>query len=173
MASSAENILQIKEILFGDERRAIELRLDDLDNRLRKSQQLMREEIDTAVQALRTEAGVHANALQASVASEREARMRFVEELSQQIEQLRQVLDQRLDRLTADAYNLHSARTALEQQLHDLGERVSKEQAEIAAQAAVTEQRLRDEKVDALALSRLFDALAAQLRGAPNAEPTA
>jgi len=174
MASAAENILQIREILFGDDRRAIELRLDDLENRLRESQQVMREEIDAAVQAWRTEAGAQTNALQAVVTSEREARIRFVEELSQQIEHLRQVLDERLNRLAADSNNnLQLARNAMEQQLHDLAERVSMEQAEIARQAAATDARLQDEKVDAQALSQLLDALAAQLRRAPKAEPTA
>lgn len=173
VASASDNINQIKEILFGGDRRAIELRLDDLENRLRERERALRQDMDAAVQTLRTEATDQANNLLAAVAAEREARTRLAKELSEHIEQVRQALDERLNRLDADLNNdLQLTRSALEQQLHDLAERIAEEQAEIARLGTESDQRLQEEKVDAKTLSQLFDALAAQVRGAPIADPT-
>lgn len=173
-ASATESINQIREILFGNDRRTLEQRLDVLEHRLRQSEQALRDDFDTTVQALRTQVAHQAEQLLETLATERAARTRFAEDIVLQITNANETLTQRLNQLdSALTDDLKQTRHQMEQQLQDLANRVTAEQATIARQIEETNRRLRADTVDATRLSQLFDELAAQLRGRSTAKSPA
>ena len=163
-----ESLDKVRDILFGSQMRAVETRLQGLEERLLREHETLRADFGRQVESLdgfiRSETQLLADRLSA----ERAKRTEELKSLAAEIKETIRALEKRHDKLE-EAANMADA--GLRDQLLMQSEAAAAELARLGERLGAELQRshheLRTTKTDSAALSGLLSELAAKVGGAP------
>jgi hypothetical protein len=165
-----ESLDKVRDILFGGQMRAVETRLQGLEERLHQEHELLRADFSKQVESLDAFIRSEAQALSERLAAERTKRTEELKSLSAEIKQALRALEKRhigLEEATnmadaglRDQLLIQSSTAAAE--LAKLGERLT-------AELNRSHQELKSTKTDSATLSGLLSELAARIGGSPAA----
>jgi hypothetical protein len=163
-----ESLDKVRDILFGGQMRAVETRLQGLEERLREEHEMLRADFSKQVESLDAFIRSEAQTLSERLAAERSKRTEELKSLSAEIKQALRALEKRhvgLEEATSmadaglrDQLLLQSSAAAAE--LAKLGERLT-------AELNRSHQELKSTKTDSATLSGLLSELAARIGGSP------
>jgi hypothetical protein len=163
-----ESLDKVRDILFGGQMRAVESRLQGLEERLRREHEALRSDFARQVGSLDAFIRSEVQMLGERLAGERTKRTEELKSLAAEIKAAIRDLEKRHLKLEEDA-NLADAglrdqlllqSKAASSELARLGERLS-------AELGRSHQELRSTKIDSAALSGFLSELAARVGGAP------
>lgn len=154
-----ESLDKVRDILFGGQMRAVESRLQGLEERLRREHETLRTDFAKQVESLDAFIRSEVQVLAERLAAERAKRTEELKSLAAEAREALRALEKRHVKLE-EAANMADA--ALRDQLLQLGERLS-------ADLHRSHQELSSAKTDRTALAALLNDMAARLTGAPAA----
>jgi DNA repair exonuclease SbcCD ATPase subunit len=169
-----ESLDKVRDILFGGQMRAVETRLQGLEERLRREHEAMKADFGKQVESLDAMIRSEAQLLAERLGAERTKRTEELKSLAAEIKEAIRGLEKRHVKLE-EATNMADAglrdqlllqSKAAATELAKLGER-------LAAELQRSHQELKSTKTDRAALSSLFTELAARVGGAPAPAPPA
>ena len=163
-----ESLDKVRDILFGGQMRAVESRLQGLEERLLREQQAMRADFTKQLGALETSANRQLEQLGEKLTAERTARIAELKTTSKELADALRSLEKRHTRLeelsgTADA----ELRDGLLQHSRAVSNEIEKLSQRTAADLNREVLGLRTDKLDIAAMSSLFTDMAGKLGGAP------
>lgn len=162
-----ESLDKVRDILFGGQMRAVETRMQGLEERLRREHETLRSEFAKRIGELDAQVRGEVQGLNERLAAERTKRVEELKALTAELKESLRALEKRhvkLEEATsmADAglrdLLLHQAKEATTE-LTKLGERLT-------AELQRSHHELRSTKTDSVALAGLFSELASRI-GAP------
>jgi hypothetical protein len=156
-----ESLDKVRDILFGGQMRAVESRLQGIEERLRQENEVLRADFARQVESLDTFMRSEVQILNERLAAERTKRTEELKSLAAEIKEAIRALEKRHVKLEESA-NLADA--ALRDQLLMMGEQLTTELTR-------SHQALDSAKTDRTALAGLLTDLAARLGGAPASPP--
>jgi DNA anti-recombination protein RmuC len=159
-----ESLDKVRDILFGGQMRAVESRIQNLDERIRQEQDAMRTKLERTIADLESSTRQELRALEERLTTERAKRGEEIRALSEELtESIRQLAARhdRLDESTGaadaelrDMFLQHS--TAVAAEIERLSQRLTTElQREVSG--------LRADKLDIAAMQSLFSDMAGRL----------
>jgi DNA repair exonuclease SbcCD ATPase subunit len=152
-----ESLDKVRDILFGTQMRAVESRLQGLEERLRREHEALRADFSKQVESLDAFIRSEVQVLTDRLAAERAKRTEELKSLAAEIKETIRALEKRHVKLEESA---NMADAALRDQLLQLGERLS-------ADLHRSHQELGSAKTDRTALAALLNDMATRLTGAP------
>jgi len=156
-----ESLDKVRDILFGGQMRAVENRLQGIEERLRQENEVLRADFARQVESLDTFIRSEIQILNERLAAERTKRTEELKSLAAEVKEAIRALEKRHVKLEESA-NLADA--ALRDQLLMMGEQLTTELTR-------SHQALDSSKTDRTALAGLLTDLAARLGGAPASPP--
>jgi len=156
-----ESLDKVRDILFGGQMRAVENRLQGIEERLRQENEVLRADFTRQVESLDTFIRSEIQILNERLAAERTKRTEELKSLAAEVKEAIRALEKRHVKLEESA-NLADA--ALRDQLLMMGEQLTTELTR-------SHQALDSAKTDRTALAGLLTDLAARLGGAPASPP--
>jgi len=156
-----ESLDKVRDILFGGQMRAVENRLQGIEERLRQENEVLRADFARQVESLDTFIRSEIQILNERLAAERTKRTEELKSLAAEVKEAIRALEKRHVKLEESA-NLADA--ALRDQLLMMGEQLTTELTR-------SHQALDSAKTDRTALAGLLTDLAARLGGAPASPP--
>jgi hypothetical protein len=161
-----ESLDKVRDILFGSQMRAVETRLQGLEERLRREHETLRDDFSKQVESLDALIRSETQALAERLVAERTKRVEELKSLAGEIKEALRALEKRhvkLEEATsmADAGlrdQLLMQSTAAASELAKLGER-------LGAELQRSHHELKSTKTDSATLSSLFSELAARVGG--------
>jgi hypothetical protein len=171
-ASAPESIDKVRDILFGGQMRAVEARLQGLEERIMGEQAAIRSDFTKQIADVDANAKREAQTLSESVAAERAKRAEDLKTLSAELKEILRSLEKRhmkLEELTgmADA----EIRDHILQQSHATSAEIERLSQRITADLSREVASLRTDKADVSALVGVFTDMATRLGGDPR-QPT-
>ncbi len=167
-AGSEGSVDKIRDILFGSQMRDYERKFSQLEERIMKEVNRLREEQEKRLASLDQSIDRELKSLVKRLSGEHDDRLAAEQDLSEALashaEQLRAELAGLNENLKHTAGELQQQ---IEQQSHSLNEEIGARQAETGDQLARETGSLREQKVDRSALSALFNELAARIADGP------
>lgn len=166
-AQDFEHMNQVRNLLFGDQMRAIDQQLDQLQTRFEFELKSLKEEITTSlVEPLRWFVKNENESLAQRQAAETKEREQAIERLDSRLLEAEERLVEKLDQL--DTKQVRSERLTNEYILEESGmlrrEIRDKNKAQSAALHAEADE-LRNAKADRAAIAEMFQAMALQISG--------
>ncbi len=163
-----ESLDKVRDILFGGQMRAVETRLQGLEERLRHEHEALRSDFAKQVESLDAFIRSEAQVLGERLAAERSKRTEELKSLAAEIKEAIRALEKRHLKLE-EATNLADA--GLRDQLLLQSQAASSELARLAdrltAELSRSHQELKSTKTDSAALAGFLSELAARVGGAP------
>ena len=163
-----ESLDKVRDILFGSQMRAVESRMQGLEERLRREHETLRTDFGKQVESLDAFIRSEAQALADRLSAERTRRTEELKSLGTEIKETIRALEKRHDKLE-EAANMADA--GLRDQLLMQSEAAAAELARLGERLGAELQRshheLKSTKTDSAALSSLLADLAAKVGGAP------
>jgi hypothetical protein len=156
-----ESLDKVRDILFGGQMRAVESRLQGIEERLRQENEVLRADFARQVESLDTFIRSEVQILNERLAAERTKRAEELKSLAAEVKEAIRALEKRHVKLEESA-NLADA--ALRDQLLMMGEQLTTELTR-------SHQALDSAKTDRTALAGLLTDMAARLGGAPASPP--
>ena len=156
-----ESLDKVRDILFGGQMRAVETRLQGIEERLRQENEVLRADFARQVESLDTFIRSEVQILNERLAAERTKRTEELKSLAAEVKEAIRALEKRHVKLEESA-NLADA--ALRDQLLMMGEQLTTELTR-------SHQALDSAKTDRTALAGLLTDMAARLGGAPASPP--
>ena len=156
-----ESLDKVRDILFGGQMRAVESRLQGIEERLRQENEVLRADFARQVESLDTFIRSEVQILNERLAAERTKRTEELKSLAAEVKEAIRALEKRHVKLEESA-NLADA--ALRDQLLMMGEQLTTELTR-------SHQALDSAKTDRTALAGLLTDMAARLGGAPASPP--
>ena len=156
-----ESLDKVRDILFGGQMRAVETRLQGIEERLRQENEVLRADFARQVESLDTFIRSEVQILNERLAAERTKRAEELKSLAAEVKEAIRALEKRHVKLEESA-NLADA--ALRDQLLMMGEQLTTELTR-------SHQALDSAKTDRTALAGLLTDMAARLGGAPASPP--
>jgi hypothetical protein len=167
-----ESLDKVRDILFGSQMRAVETRLQGLEERLRREHEAMKADFSKQVESLdgfiRSEAQILAERLSA----ERAKRTEELKSLAVEIKEAIRALERRHVKLE-EATNMADAglRDQLLMQSKAAATELAKLGERLGAELQRSHHELKSTKTDSASLSSLLSELAARVGGAPAPAP--
>ena len=161
-----ESLDKVRDILFGSQMRAVETRLQGLEERLRREHETLRDDFSKQVESLDAFIRSEAQLLADRLVAERTKRVEELKSLAAEIKEAIRALEKRHVKLE-EAANMADAglrdqllmqSTAAASELAKLGER-------LGAELQRSHQELKSTKTDSSTLSSLLSELAARVGG--------
>ena len=159
--SQPESLDKVRDILFGGQMRAVESRLQVIEERFRQEHEALRSDFARQVESLDAFIRSEVQTLDERLAAERAKRTEELKSLAAEIKEAIRTLEKRHVKLEESA-NLADA--TLRDELLLLGEQLSNELAR-------SHQALDSAKTDRTALAGMLTDMAARLGGAPTSPP--
>ena len=163
-----ESLDKVRDILFGGQMRAVETRLQGLEERLRREHEAMKADFSKQVESLDAMIRSEAQILAERLGAERTKRTEELKSLAAEIKEAIRALEKRHVKLE-EASNMADA--GLRDQLLMQSKTAATELAKLGDRLAAELQRshleLKSTKTDRAALSSLFSELAARVSGGP------
>ena len=156
-----ESLDKVRDILFGGQMRAVETRLQGIEERLRQENEVLRTDFARQVESLDTFIRSEVQILNERLAAERTKRTEELKSLAAEVKEAIRALEKRHVKLEESA-NLADA--ALRDQLLMMGEQLTTELTR-------SHQALDSAKTDRTALAGLLTDMAARLGGASASPP--
>jgi hypothetical protein len=156
-----ESLDKVRDILFGGQMRAVESRLQGIEERLRQENEVLRADFARQVESLDAFIRSEVQILNERLAAERTKRTEELKSLAAEVKEAIRALEKRHVKLEESA-NLADA--ALRDQLLMMGEQLTTEMTR-------SHQALDSAKTDRTALAGLLTDMAARLGGAPASPP--
>ena len=156
-----ESLDKVRDILFGGQMRAVETRLQGIEERLRQENEVLRADFARQVESLDTFIRSEVQILNERLAAERTKRTEELKSLAAEVKEAIRALEKRHVKLEESA-NLADA--ALRDQLLMMGEQLTTELTR-------SHQALDSAKTDRTALAGLLTDMAARLGGASATPP--
>jgi hypothetical protein len=156
-----ESLDKVRDILFGGQMRAVESRLQGIEERLRQENEVLRADFARQVESLDTFIRSEVQILNERLAAERTKRTEELKSLAAEVKEAIRALEKRHVKLEESA-NLADA--ALRDQLLMMGEQLTTELTR-------SHQALDSAKTDRTALAGLLTDMAARLGAAPASPP--
>ena len=156
-----ESLDKVRDILFGGQMRAVESRLQGIEERLRQENEVLRADFARQVESLDTFIRSEVQILNERLAAERTKRAEELKSLAAEVKEAIRALEKRHVKLEESA-NLADA--ALRDQLLMMGEQLTTELTR-------SHQALDSAKTDRTALAGLLTDMAARLGGPPASPP--
>ena len=156
-----ESLDKVRDILFGGQMRAVETRLQGIEERLRQENEVLRADFARQVESLDTFIRSEVQILNERLAAERTKRAEELKSLAAEVKEAIRALEKRHVKLEESA-NLADA--ALRDQLLMMGEQLTTELTR-------SHQALDSAKTDRTALAGLLTDMAARLGGASASPP--
>jgi phage host-nuclease inhibitor protein Gam len=173
--AAPESLDKVRDILFGGQMRAVESRLQGLEERIMREQSTMRSDFDKRLADVDTTAKRDIQTLNDRLAAERTKRAEDLKALSAELKELLRSLEKRhvkLEELSglADA----EIRDHILQQSRAIGAEIERLSQRVSADLAREVASLRNDKTDVSALVGVFSDMATRLAGEshPPAKPT-
>jgi len=163
-----ESLDKVRDILFGGQMRAVETRLQGLEERLRREHEAMKADFSKQVESLDAMIRSEAQILAERLGAERTKRTEELKSLAAEIKEAIRALEKRHVKLE-EAANMADAglRDQLLMQSKTAATELAKLGDRLAAELQRSHQELKSTKTDRAALSSLFSELAARVSGGP------
>jgi len=163
-----ESLDKVRDILFGGQMRAVETRLQGLEERLRREHEAMKADFSKQVESLDAMIRSEAQILAERLGAERTKRTEELKSLAAEIKEAIRALEKRHVKLE-EATNMADAglRDQLLMQSKAAATELAKLGDRLAAELQRSHQELKSTKTDRAALSSLFSELAARVSGGP------
>jgi hypothetical protein len=163
-----ENLDKVRDILFGGQMRAVETRIQGLEERLLRDQQALRADFLRQVGELEAFARKEVQELADRIAGERQKRVEELKGLSAELREAVRAIEKRHVKLE-EATNLADAglRDQLLLQAKATSADLNKLSDRLTAELTRSHQELKSTKTDSAALAGLFTELASRLGGTP------
>jgi hypothetical protein len=167
-AETPENLDKVRDILFGGQMRAVETRIQGLEERLLRDQQALRADILRQVGELEAFARKEVQELADRIAAERQKRVEDLKGLSAELREAIRTIEKRHVKLE-EATNLADAglRDQLLLQAKAMSADLNKLSDRLSTELTRSHQELKSTKTDSAALAGLFTELASRLGGTP------
>ncbi|NNF58594.1 MAG: hypothetical protein HKN04_10160 [Rhodothermaceae bacterium] len=163
--ASLGDLERVRSILFGAQSREFDRRIAQLEGRLERAIEAMREALDRRVEALETFAKEELEATNKRLSDEQEQRTEGHEQLTGKVSEVTKALKEhraQLDERIAESE--HGLRTRILDQSKTLTDDLHQKADALTAMTEQHIEALRTDKTDRLALADLFDGLAMRLR---------
>lgn len=171
-SSAAENIKQIRDILFGEHLRAVENRFDTLERRLQDQQQHFQAQLREQWETLQARIDQAVAELNGQLSDESRARNEAADELRKEMRHLHDEHQARASQIEADALdNVDLVKRELEDQINTAEARFSTEQARLTQDLSTRHRDLQQRKVDNAQLATLLGEMAQRLASDNPGEP--
>lgn len=163
-----ESLDKVRDILFGGQMRAVETRLQGLEERLRREHEAMKADFGKQVESLDAMIRSEAQMLAERLGAERTKRTEELKSLAAEIKEAIRGLEKRHLKLE-EATNMADAglRDQLLMQSKAAATELAKLGEKLATELQRSHQELKSTKTDRAALSSLFTELAARVGGGP------
>ena len=167
-AETPESLEKVRDILFGGQMRAVETRIQGLEERLLRDQQALRADMLRQVGELEAFARKEVQELADRIAGERQKRVEELKGLSAELREAIRAIEKRHVKLE-EATNLADAglRDQLLLQAKATSADLNKLSDRLTAELTRSHQELKSTKTDSAALAGLFTELASRLGGTP------
>jgi hypothetical protein len=167
-AETPESLEKVRDILFGGQMRAVETRIQGLEERLLRDQQALRADMLRQVGELEAFARKEVQELADRIAGERQKRVEELKGLSAELREAVRAIEKRHVKLE-EATNLADAglRDQLLLQAKATSADLNKLSDRLTAELTRSHQELKSTKTDSAALAGLFTELASRLGGTP------
>src|SRR6185312_3604519 len=163
-----ESLDKVRDILFGSQMRAVETRLQGLEERLRREHEAIKTDFSKQVESLDAFIRSEVQILAERLGGERTKRTEELKSLAAEIKEAIRALEKRHVKLE-EATNMADAglRDQLLMQSKAAATELAKLGDRLAAELQRSHQELKSTKTDRAALSSLFSELAARVSGGP------
>ncbi len=167
-AETPENLDKVRDILFGGQMRAVETRIQGLEERLLREQQALRSELGRQLGELEAFARKELQDLLDRLGAERSKRVEELKSLGAELREAIRAMEKRHVKLE-EAANLADAglRDQLLLQAKATSADLGKLSDRLSAELSRSHQELKSTKTDSAALATLFSDLASRLGGGP------
>jgi hypothetical protein len=170
--SAPESLDKVRDILFGGQMRAVESRLQGLEERIMREQATLRSDFDKQLADLDASAKRDAQTLNERLAAERTKRAEDLKALSTELKEILRSLEKRhvkLEELSglADA----EIRDQILQQSRAIGNEIERLSQRVTADLNREVASLRNDKTDVSAIVSVFSDMATRLAGESRAQP--
>jgi hypothetical protein len=167
-AETPESLDKVRDILFGGQMRAVETRIQGLEERLLREQQALRADLGRQLGELETFTRKELQELLDRIAAERQKRSEELKALGAELREAIRGIEKRHMKLE-EASNLADAglRDQLLLQAKATSAELGKLSDRLTAEMQRSYQELKTSKTDSAALATLFTDLASRLGGAP------
>lgn len=170
--ATPESLDKVRDILFGGQMRAVESRLQGLEERLMREQAVMRSDFDKRIADLDASAKRDAQTLGDRLNTERTKRAEELKALSAEIKEILRSLEKRhvkLEELSglADA----EIRDQILQQSRAIGAEIERLSQRVTADLNREVSSLRNDKTDVSAIVGVFSDMATRLAGESRPQP--
>jgi hypothetical protein len=170
--SAPESLDKVRDILFGGQMRAVESRLQGLEERVMREQATLRSDFDKQLADLDASAKRDAQTLNERLAAERTKRAEDLKALSTELKEILRSLEKRhvkLEELSglADA----EIRDQILQQSRAIGNEIERLSQRVTADLNREVASLRNDKTDVSAIVSVFSDMATRLAGESRAQP--
>jgi hypothetical protein len=170
--SAPESLDKVRDILFGGQMRAVESRLQGLEERIMREQATLRSDFDKQLADLDASAKRDAQTLNERLAAERTKRAEDLKALSTELKEILRSLEKRhvkLEELSglADA----EIRDQILQQSRAIGNEIERLSQRVTADLNREVASLRNDKTDVSAIVSVFSDMATRLAGDSRAQP--
>jgi hypothetical protein len=170
--SAPESLDKVRDILFGGQMRAVESRLQGLEERVMREQATLRSDFDKQLADLDASAKRDAQTLNERLAAERTKRAEDLKALSTELKEILRSLEKRhvkLEELSglADA----EIRDQILQQSRAIGNEIERLSQRVTADLNREVASLRNDKTDVSAIVSVFSDMATRLAGDSRAQP--
>lgn len=167
-AETPESLEKVRDILFGGQMRAVETRIQRLEERLLQEQQVLRTDFLRQLGELEGSARREGQELGERIGAERQKRVEDMKSLAAELRDAIRAIEKRHLKLE-EATNLADAglRDQLLLQAKATSADLNKLSDRLAAELNRSHQELKATKTDSAALATLFTELASRLSGAP------
>ena len=163
-----ESLDKVRDILFGGQMRAVETRLQGLEERLRREHETLRADFAKQIAELDSYARSEAQALAERLAAERTKRTDELKSLAAEIKESLRGLEKRHVKLEESTSMADAGlRDQLLLQVKGASAELAKLAERLTAELQRSHQELKATKTDSAALSTLFSDLASRLGAAP------
>jgi phage host-nuclease inhibitor protein Gam len=172
--AAPESLDKVRDILFGGQMRAVESRLQGLEERIMREQAAMRSDLSKQITDLDASAKRDAQTLSDRLAAERTKRTEDLKALSSEIKEILRSLEKRhvkLEELSglADA----EIRDQILQQSRAIGAEIERLSQRVTADLNREVASLRNDKTDVSAIVSVFSDMATRLAGESRPQPKA
>jgi hypothetical protein len=163
-----ESLDKVRDILFGSQMRAVETRLQGLEERLRREHEAIKTDFSKQVESLDGFIRSEVQIVTERLGAERTKRTEELKALAAEIKEAIRALEKRHVKLE-EATNMADAglRDQLLMQSKSAATELAKLGERLAAELARSHQELKSTKTDRAALSSLFSELATRVSGGP------
>ena len=167
-SETPENLDKVRDILFGGQMRAVETRIQGLEERLLRDQQALRADFLRQIGELEAFARKEVQELADRIAGERQKRVEELKGLSAELREAIRAIEKRHAKLE-EATNLADAglRDQLLLQAKATSADLNKLSDRLSSELTRSHQELKSTKTDSAALAGLFTELASRLGGTP------